>query len=283
MILEDDDSTYYDVLEVSPDSSPQEIREAYLRLKSAYSRDSVALYTLISKEETEGMLRRIEQAYHVLSNPEKRKEYDRNHRLMEDGQEFAPSAFRFGTGQQKIISIDRVPPMEDTGDEGDPLVAPRTDFSGQPIAQPALAPVPQAAMAEVLPAGAAARAIHESAAPVPSSAAGVQPRVAHAGAGATAPSRDELSRILDGESEWHGPVIRKVRELQGLSLEELSEYTKITKKYIRAIEDEDYASLPAPVYLRGFVVQIAKKLRIPHERAATAYLARYRSSLPDKD
>jgi hypothetical protein len=293
MILDDQDTTLYDVLEVGPDASPQEVREAYLRLKSAYSRDSVALYTLVSREETEGMLRRIEQAYHVLSNPEKRKEYDRNHHLLSAEQEIPDTAFHFGHGQ-KIISIDRVPPMEDTGDEGDPLVAPPTDFtqdSHRARARANAAPsVPSAApegplrapvqpQAPSTPAVATPGLVRESAPAMQPSAPAAATVTVMEDAGA----RAELTRLLETETDWRGASIRKIRELQGISLEELSEYTKITKKYLRAIEDEDFSTLPAPVYLRGFVVQVAKKLRMPHERVATAYLARYRSSLPDRD
>src|SRR4051812_24037021 len=77
-----DSPTYYDILDLRPDASPQEVREAYLRTKSTYNKDSVALYTLVSTEEREEMLRRIEEAYEILSNAEKRRDYDRNHGLI---------------------------------------------------------------------------------------------------------------------------------------------------------------------------------------------------------
>ena len=70
-------------------------------------------------------------------------------------------------------------------------------------------------------------------------------------------------------------IYKKNPRARHLSIEELADYTKISKKYLKAIEEEDYPKLPAPVYLRGFVIQLAKRLKIPSETVAAAYLARY--------
>src|SRR5688572_15201843 len=110
---------YYDLLEVQPDASSTEIRSAYLRAKAAYKKDSVALYTLMSESETEGLLKQIEEAFVVLSSPERRREYDRKHGILSFADE--PPA--------NVVSIDRVPPME-AGSSGDELlIAPATDFA----------------------------------------------------------------------------------------------------------------------------------------------------------
>jgi hypothetical protein len=77
------------------------------------------------------------------------------------------------------------------------------------------------------------------------------------------------------EVEWKGLFLRKIRESRKISIEEMAESTKITKSYLTAIEEENFLKLPAAVYLRGFVMQIAKILRLPHEKVATAYMARY--------
>lgn len=68
---------YYDVLEIEPNANPQQIENAYIRARNAYSGDSVALYSLMTKEECESVLSQIEEAYSVLGFPEKRREYDR--------------------------------------------------------------------------------------------------------------------------------------------------------------------------------------------------------------
>jgi cytoskeletal protein RodZ len=74
-----------------------------------------------------------------------------------------------------------------------------------------------------------------------------------------------------------------IRESMGVSVEEMAQFTKINKNYLKAIEEDDYARLPAPVFLRGFLVQIAKKLHLPEEQLTSAYLTRVRQNGPSKD
>ena len=86
---------------------------------------------------------------------------------------------------------------------------------------------------------------------------------------------EEISR----EVSFRGEFFRKVREYKCIAVDELSDFTKISKTYINCIESEEFESLPAPAYLRGFVAQIAKALKIPHDKAATSYMANYKSAV----
>jgi hypothetical protein len=91
-----------------------------------------------------------------------------------------------------------------------------------------------------------------------------------------------LSHEIEKEIEWRGTFLKRVREARRISIEELSSNTKITRSYLFAIEEEHFSKLPAAVYLRGFLVQIAKILRLPHEKVAAAYMARYYQARPDQ-
>jgi hypothetical protein len=84
-----------------------------------------------------------------------------------------------------------------------------------------------------------------------------------------------LSRAIETETEWRGAFLKKLRESYRISIEEMTGITKVTKNYLIALEEENYARLPAAVYIRGFVTQIAKVLKLPHEKVANAYLDRY--------
>jgi len=53
--------------------------------------------------------------------------------------------------------------------------------------------------------------------------------------------------------------------------------TKVSKMYLQAIESEDYDHLPAPVYVRGFVFQYAKCLKLKPENVANSYVARMKN------
>jgi len=67
---------YYELLQISPSAGPMDIVNAYRHTKLAYQQDSLAVYSLYSNEEIENIRSQIEEAYHVLSDSEKRKAYD---------------------------------------------------------------------------------------------------------------------------------------------------------------------------------------------------------------
>lgn len=50
-----------------------------------------------------------------------------------------------------------------------------------------------------------------------------------------------------------GPTLQDARRRLGLDVREVEERTKIRARYIRALENEDWESLPAPAYVRGFL------------------------------
>lgn len=80
---------------------------------------------------------------------------------------------------------------------------------------------------------------------------------------------------LPDAEEAPGAYLRAVRERRGVSLEELSEETKIRAWLLQQIEGEVHANLPAPVYVRGFVRQVAALLGIDDPDAlARVYLER---------
>lgn len=57
-------------------------------------------------------------------------------------------------------------------------------------------------------------------------------------------------------------VLREARVAAGLSLEKLSELTKIPAKYIIYLEEENYEGLPAEIYVKGFLRQCSFYLKI---------------------
>jgi len=266
-----EENTHYDALDITPDASPQEVREAYVRVKATYTRDSAALYTLVSPEEREQILLKIEEAYQILSDPEKRRDYDRHHGLL--GTEFMPEHESFAT---KVVSIDRVPPMESARSTEDLLIPPSTDFAAAPPTPPmppsAPPPNPREERAISFSGSAPSHApdpfLDYPPAP-PKTPGPIESR-------SSTPVLDlELSKEIEAEKEWRGQFLRKIRDAYKMSLEEMSGITKISKHYIQAIEEENFARLPAPVYVRGFVSQMAKQLKLPADRVASAYLARF--------
>lgn len=68
--------TYYETLEVAPDASIEEIRAAWERLRRLLGPGSLAVYSLVEPAEADALLRRIDEAWAVLSDPDERRRYD---------------------------------------------------------------------------------------------------------------------------------------------------------------------------------------------------------------
>lgn len=64
---------YYDLLEVSKYASPEIIEKSYKTLVKKYHPD---LKENSQKQKSEEILKKLNEAYEILSNPEKRKIYD---------------------------------------------------------------------------------------------------------------------------------------------------------------------------------------------------------------
>jgi cytoskeleton protein RodZ len=62
-----------------------------------------------------------------------------------------------------------------------------------------------------------------------------------------------------------GQQLREAREARGLSIDEVAQGTRIRSAYIRALEEERFADLPAPVYVRGFLRNYATFLGLDAE------------------
>ncbi len=78
----------------------------------------------------------------------------------------------------------------------------------------------------------------------------------------------ELPEVLTGAD------LRKMREARGMSLRHIATVTKIGLRYLEYVEEDRFAFLPAPVYLRGFLQEYARLVGIDPRRAADAYMKR---------
>lgn len=50
-----------------------------------------------------------------------------------------------------------------------------------------------------------------------------------------------------------GEILRRARVARGVTLERVEEVTRISRRYLEALEREEFSLLPAPVYARGFL------------------------------
>ncbi len=78
-----------------------------------------------------------------------------------------------------------------------------------------------------------------------------------------------------------GERLKRERELREVTLEEVSNATRISARFLQALEDEDWEKLPGGVFGRGFVRTIARYLGLGEESLLAEYdLARGEAAVP---
>ncbi|MCC6276866.1 MAG: helix-turn-helix domain-containing protein [Oligoflexia bacterium] len=217
------EQTYYELLDIEPSATQEEILKAYNKARITYSSNSPALYSLMNKEEAQEILKLIDEAYSVLSNHARRKQYDENDQVdipLPSGTEMAAQSFPYAT-----ISTPQTPP----------------------VSMPAIPP------------------------------SVTTPKPVEAGVTATTRfgsyKKDaSFENEIKNAELFDGTFLQKIRLYKNVTLDQLSDSTKISRSYLDALEGNEYGSLPAPVFVRGFLVQYAKCLGLDENRIAQSYM-----------
>ena len=68
-----------------------------------------------------------------------------------------------------------------------------------------------------------------------------------------------------------GEELKREREIRGISLKEIADATKISKRFLEAIERNDHKTLPAPVFTRGFIREYARYLGLNCDEIVNRY------------
>ena len=198
---------YYEILELTPNCSQDEIDQGYIKAKNAYSADSAALYSLMSAEECELMLTHIEEAYDILSSPVKRRQYD--------------EARGFVRSSEEVFEAQRLMPSVDTNKsmhKSITKIVTRQQFTLEYNINP------------------------------------------------------QMEQEIEQTTVFTGEALKKIREYKNVDIQRMADMTKVSKSYLIKIESEDMTHLPALVYVRGFVFQYAKCLKLNPELVATSYV-----------
>ena len=68
-----------------------------------------------------------------------------------------------------------------------------------------------------------------------------------------------------------GSYIKRERDIRGITLEDISRSTKISIRFLKAIEADDYDSLPAETFLKGFLRSYAQSIGLDPQEAMLVY------------
>jgi cytoskeleton protein RodZ len=77
-----------------------------------------------------------------------------------------------------------------------------------------------------------------------------------------------------------GSFLRELRERHGVSLEELARTTRIGRRFLEALEADDFSSLPSGPFAKGFIRAYCQALNEPADEALARYTATTAPSVP---
>jgi curved DNA-binding protein CbpA len=186
---------YYQLLDVKPSASIAEIQQAYQKLKSIYQLKHISAYSLFSDEDLEKISRRLDDAFALLTNPNRRKEYD----------------------------------------------ATLTDSNGKSITKEKDSKVKKKLAFSML---------------------------------------DDIKQEKVEQKQqpgliYDGRYLKEMRQLKKVSLDEISKITKIRIPILIAIEGMDISLLPERIYLKNFLKEYAKCLKLSPSEVSGSYLHVY--------
>ena len=224
----------YELLEIDPGCSAEEIRHAYRRIRSVFSADSLAAYGLYKPHELEQIQEEVDQAYRTLIDPEMRAAYDKIMRTKEDGAEAQKNPHQSNQDSENAIAT----PAE------------RAAFPWQADWDEEDSSLPQADIYrdEFLPGD----------------------RETHPTVEIFAAVEEDFE--ITERTIFDGATLRQIRQRREVSLREIADRTKISVGTLKFMEDEQYEMLPARVYLRGFLNAYGAHLGLNPKQVADDYL-----------
>ena len=101
--------------------------------------------------------------------------------------------------------------------------------------------------------------------------------------GGSGPVLDAVSLDVEGLKKagierLDGIGLKQVRELLGVGLGEVEMKTRVTSRYLVAIEEHDFSTLPEDVFVQGYVSGYARALGLDHARAVRDFMEAFRKS-----
>ena len=233
------EQTYYEILDVSSDSSTEQIKKAYLLACQTYKSNSMAVYSLFSENETKEILKNIEKAYLVLVNPETRKSYDQS--LFGEERQNLELETSKSQGENRVLEIEMPEPQ-------DKLL--KEQWLAAPRAAKKFIKKKKEEFNE-----------RSESSPYPDKVEDKKEK------------KDIILQIISNTDKFTGAVFRETRELLGYSLEDVCNVTKIRLTYLKGIEAEEMGQLPARIYIRGFVENYCAFLGLPIKKATQDYMS----------
>lgn len=257
---------FYELLQVAPEAPVEAIRVAYqeqvaqvvrkLRAAEARQQDVAAI---------EARRAALGEAWSVLSDPQRRRRYDRFRDLSKGALPADPEDLWAQAGRS-LVDPAAAAAVE--------VVRTLTELRvGEAMGVPSPAPEPEVSAVQVKDSG-----------PVPErtivSRRASDPRPQIPTAPALALDRTIAAEDIARLADQYGPTgayLRAVREARRIPLDALSSSTRITQRFLDALERDAYAELPGATFVRGYLKMVARALDALEDPELTEFVEGYMS------
>lgn len=262
---------FYELLQVAPDAAPEAIRAAYQERVAEVVRKARAAEA--RHQDLAGIEARrlsLAEAWAVLSDPSRRRRYDRFRELSRVGLPADPEEL-WREASRSLVDPAAAAALE--------VVRAVTDLRvGEPVGAPPAEPELEVSPVQVREVPAPTPVVDPPTHPVTPPRRMVENR--------PPPSPDlPIDRTVSGESlarlfEQYGPsgaCLAALRDLRRVSLDELSASTRVTRRFLDAMERDAYTELPGATFVRGYVKMVLRALEALDGAEADEFVEGYMS------
>jgi curved DNA-binding protein CbpA len=259
-------SGFYEMLGVAEDADEPAIRTAYGqqvarlagKLRAAESRQQ-------DVAPLESRRAELQEAWSVLGDPVRRRRYDRFRELGKSGLPADPDEV-WNAASRSLIDPAAAAALEVVRTLSDLRVGESVEVH-LPAAEPEEGVVSRAAVVETGPAVPTRATAVSKRAPLPTREPLPMDR---------AVSREDMARLFD----IYGPTgafLKAARDLRRLTLEQLSNDTRVAIRFLDAIERDAFAELPGATFVRGYLKLAVRSLEcLPEvDEFVDDWMARY--------
>tara|TARA_B100000676_G_C17979241_1_gene787977 strand:+ start:517 stop:1317 length:801 start_codon:yes stop_codon:yes gene_type:complete len=250
-----EEDNYYKILEVRSTATLTEIRNAYEEKLEEAHLEAIAAYSLFPEEETEEKLLNYSQAFVALANPIARAKYDdeiqqdQKYDLKNPGHKQKKNKTNY---KDKVFQNEKISNIlgndhsleRDNNEKHELTKSAPEEVVGQTQEERQDFYLNLASKNEL--------------------------------------SEDSLEEYYSrltahgGKVSFNGAVLKQIRELKSITLEELSKITCIRITYLRAIEEENFNKFTSGIYLKGYLLCYLESMNLPPDQIIDDYFKLYK-------
>lgn len=82
-----------------------------------------------------------------------------------------------------------------------------------------------------------------------------------------------MEELIRKQDIFDGLFLKKIRTYKNIELQDFSKVTCIALRHLYAIENNNFSVLPAPVFVRGYIIQYCRILELPEKRVVSSFMS----------